>query len=136
MAGAPGRLEPGVVGRLDDGQAHLFYGRAIATWWDVVAGVRQDVPAWSAQTWRTSASRALAPYCFEVEVGAAGRTHVRLETAYELLLTNRLVLQPLVEAEIYGKADPERDIGARLSTVEAGCACAMSSGVSWRRISA
>jgi copper resistance protein B len=45
---------------------------------------------------------------------------VRLEVEYELLLTNRLVLQPLVEAEIFGKSDPERGIGAGLSTTDAG----------------
>jgi copper resistance protein B len=66
----------------------------------------------------------LAPYWFEVEatayLSASGHTHFRFETEYELLLTNRLVLQPLVEAEIYGKADPERGIGAGLSSVDAG----------------
>jgi copper resistance protein B len=66
----------------------------------------------------------LAPYWFEVEatayLGAEGRTHVRLETEYELLITNRLVLQPLAEVEIYGKSDPERGIGAGLSSADFG----------------
>ena len=66
----------------------------------------------------------LAPYWFEVEASAyvetSGRTHVRVETEYDLLLTNRLVLQPLVEFEIYGRADPERRIDAGLSTGELG----------------
>jgi copper resistance protein B len=39
---------------------------------------------------------------------------------YELLFTNRLILQPLVELELYGKDDPERGIGAGLSAVDAG----------------
>jgi copper resistance protein B len=30
------------------------------------------------------------------------------------------VLQPLVEAEVFGKSDPERGIGAGLSTLDAG----------------
>ena len=38
----------------------------------------------------------------------------RLST--ELLLTNRLIVQPLFEAEIVGKSDPERGVGAGLST--------------------
>ena len=66
----------------------------------------------------------LAPYWFEVEatayVGAGGRTHFRFEGEYELLLTNRLIFQPLLEVEVYGKADPERGIGAGISTAEAG----------------
>jgi copper resistance protein B len=53
-------------------------------------------------------------------VGASGRTHARFEVEYELLLTNRLVLQPLVEVEVFGKSDPERGVGAGLSTTDAG----------------
>ena len=36
------------------------------------------------------------------------------------MITNRLVLQPLVEFEVYGRADRERRIGAGLSTGEFG----------------
>ena len=78
---------------------------------------------------RPSASRAWRRIWFEVEatayVGGSGRTHVRVETEYELLLTNRLVLQPLVEFEVYGRADPDRGIGAGLSTGDAGTAAAL-----------
>jgi copper resistance protein B len=111
-------------GRLEHGEAHLLYGRAIARWWDVVAGVRQDVRPGPAQTWAAVGIQGLAPYWFEIEgtayVGAGGRTQFRLETEYEVLLTNRLILQPLVELQVYGKADPERGIGAGLSSADAG----------------
>jgi copper resistance protein B len=111
-------------GRVGEAQAHVLYGRQFARWWDVVAGIRQDFRPGPAQTWAAFGVQGLAPYWFEVEatayVGAAGRTHARLEVEYELLLTNRLVLQPLVEAEIFGKSDPERGIGAGLSTTDAG----------------
>jgi copper resistance protein B len=53
-------------------------------------------------------------------VGESGRTHFRLETEYELLITNRLILQPLVEIEFYGKDDRERRIGAGLSSLDTG----------------
>jgi copper resistance protein B len=49
----------------------------------------------------------------------AGRTP-RFEVEYELLLTNRLILQPLLEAEVFGKSDPDRGIGAGLSTTDLG----------------
>lgn len=114
----------GEGGSLAAAQAHALYGRAIAPWWDLVMGIRQDVRPGPAQTWAVVGVQGLAPYWFEIEatayIGAAGRTHARLETEYELLLTNRLILQPLVEVEIYGKSDPERQIGAGLSTIEAG----------------
>ena len=111
-------------GRLGNSQTHLVYGRAIARWWDVVVGLRQDIRPGPAQTWAAVGVQGLAPYWFDVEatayVGASGRTHVRFEAEYELLLTNRLVLQPLVEVEIYGKSDAEHGMGAGLSTADAG----------------
>ena len=114
----------GEDGQLGSGQVHALYGRAVAPWWDLVAGVRQDVRPGPAQTWAAVGIQGLAPYWFEVEatayVGADGRTHVRLEAEYELLLTNRLILQPLAEVEIYGKADPERGVGAGLSSLDTG----------------
>jgi len=114
----------GTGGRLGNSQTHLVYGRAIARWWDVVVGVRQDLRPGPAQTWAAVGVQGLAPYWFDVEatayVGASGRTHFRFETEYELLLTNRLVLQPLVEVEIYGKSDPEHGMGVGLSTADTG----------------
>jgi copper resistance protein B len=111
-------------GRLEEGEAHLLYGRAFSRWWEVVAGVRQDFRPGPAQTWAAFGVQGLAPYWFEVEatayVGGGGRTHFRLEAEYELLLTNRLILQPLAEADIYGKADPERGLGAGLSSIDMG----------------
>jgi copper resistance protein B len=111
-------------GRPENAQIHVMYGRSISRWWDVVAGVRQDFRPGPAQAWLAVGIQGLAPQWFEVEatayVGRAGRTHARLEVEYELLLTNRLILQPLVEAEIYGKDDPARGIGAGLSSVDAG----------------
>lgn len=37
---AEGQAEDGHIG---DAEAHLFYGRAFARWWDVVVGLRQDL---------------------------------------------------------------------------------------------
>ena len=110
--------------RVGEAQAHVLYGRQFSRWWDVVGGIRQDFRPGPAQTWAAIGVQGLAPYWFEVEatayVGASGRTHARFEVEYELLLTNRLILQPLVEAEIFGKSDPERQIGAGLSTTDVG----------------
>ena len=50
----------------------------------------------------------------------AGQTAARLEAEYELLLTNRLVLQPLIEVDLYGKSDAARGIGAGVSDVDVG----------------
>ena len=45
---------------------------------------------------------------------------MRADVSYDLLLTQRLVLQPQIEADVYGKDDPARRIGSGLSDIEAG----------------
>jgi copper resistance protein B len=111
-------------GGVGNAQTHLFYGRRIARWWDLVAGIEQEFDPGPARTWAAFGIQGLAPYRFEIEltgyVGAEGRTHLRTEVEYELLLTNRLVLQPQLEMELFGKSDPERGIGAGLSTTDIG----------------
>ena len=111
-------------GRVEEAHMHVLYGRQISRWWDVVGGIRQDFRPEPAQTWAAVGIQGLAPYWFEIEatgyVGAGGRTHAKFEVEYELLLTNRLVAQPLAEIELFGQSDPERGIGAGLSTTDIG----------------
>jgi copper resistance protein B len=102
----------------------LLYGRVVGRWWDLVAGGRQDFDPGDAQTWAAIGLIGLAPYKFELEVtaylGESGQTAARIEVEYELLLTNRLILQPLLEVNLYGKDDPERGFGSGLSSAEVG----------------
>jgi copper resistance protein B len=111
-------------GRVGEAQAHVLYGRQFSRWWDIVGGIRQDFRPGQAQTWAAIGVQGLAPYWFDIEatayVGASGRTHARFEVEYELLVTNRLIFQPLVEAEIFGTSDPERGVGAGVSTTDVG----------------
>jgi copper resistance protein B len=111
-------------GRLEHASVDALWGRSFSRWWDVVAGVRQDVRPGDPQTWVAVGIQGLAPYWFEVEatgyLGAGGRTRAQFEVEYDLLLTNRLILQPVVELELHGKRDPERGIGAGLSSLETG----------------
>jgi copper resistance protein B len=114
----------GADGRVKEAQTHLLYGRAISRYWDVVGGIRQDFRPGPAQTQAAFGVQGLAPYAFDIAatayIGASGRSHVRFEVEYELLLTNRLIAQPLFETEIFGKSDPERGVGAGLSTTDLG----------------
>jgi copper resistance protein B len=72
--------------------------------------VRQDVRPGPSRPWAAVGIQGLAPYWFDVEltgyIGASGRTHFRGEVAYELLLTNRFVLQPLFENNLLASPTP------------------------------
>jgi len=132
-------------GRTESANLEALYGRAISPWWDLVAGVRHDFRPQRGQSWAAFGVQGLSPYKFEVSatayLGERGQTALNLEAEYELLLTNRLILQPLVEVEFYGKDDPRRETGAGLSTAEAGLRLryeisrkfAPYVGVSWER---
>ena len=111
-------------GRLEDTSVEALYGRSVSRWWDVVGGVRQDVQPGDPQTWAAIGVQGLAPYWFEIQatayVGTDAGTRARFEAEYDLLLTNRLILQPLFEFDLYGKRDPARGVGAGLTSFEAG----------------
>tara|TARA_R110001599_G_C12253838_1_gene659857 strand:+ start:2559 stop:2882 length:324 start_codon:yes stop_codon:yes gene_type:complete len=53
-------------------------------------------------------------------LGKNGRTLFGIEAEYELLLTQRLVLQPRVELNLHGKDDPNNDLGSVLSDLSVG----------------
>ncbi|VVE27657.1 copper resistance protein B [Pandoraea terrigena] len=109
---------------LEAAEVQALWGHAISPWWDVVGGVRHDFKPGRSQTWAAFGLQGLALYNFEAEatayVGQAGQTAARLEAKYELLITNRLVLQPTAEINIYGKNDASRGIGAGLSSTSLG----------------
>ena len=113
-----------VDNRTESADLEVLYGRSIARWWDVVAGVRHDFNPGGSQDFAAIGVMGLAPYMFEVQatgyIGQSGQTAARVEVEYEMLLTNRLILQPMVEVDFYGRNDERRGIGSGLSTAEAG----------------
>lgn len=108
----------------EQAQHNLLFGRAISPWWDLIAGVRIDTLPGTPRAALAVGVQGLAPGRTEVELSAyvepSGRTHVRFESEYELLITNRLAFQPLIEFELYGSADPERHLGRGLTAGEFG----------------
>jgi copper resistance protein B len=66
--------------------------------------------------WLAIGVRGTAPYRFEVDatayVGPRGRAALRLSPEYDILLTQKLCLQPAVEANFYGTDDKERAVGS------------------------
>jgi copper resistance protein B len=111
-------------GKFDDDDLEAFWNHNIAAYWSTQLGVRQDLGESSRRTWAAFGLQGLAPYWLELEatgyVSASGRTAARLRVDYELLFTQRLILQPELEANLYGKDDPLQRIGSGLSDVQFG----------------
>ncbi|WP_138762320.1 copper resistance protein B [Pseudomonas lactis] len=133
------------AGRTESAEAQALWGHAIGPWWDVVGGVRQDFKPGDSQTWAAFGLQGMALYNFEAEatlfVGESGHTAARLEGDYDILLTNRLILQPTAELNFYAQNDPQRGVGSGLSESELGLRLryeirrefAPYVGVSWNR---
>ncbi|MEW5756297.1 MAG: copper resistance protein B [Pseudomonadota bacterium] len=111
-------------GKLQEGRAELSWAHAIAPFWDAQLGVRYDHGVDPERGWLAFGVQGLAPYWFETSVtlyvGDAGRTALRVEADYELLITQKLIVQPRIEANLYGKRDAERELGSGLSDLAAG----------------
>jgi copper resistance protein B len=111
-------------GTIEDARNELLWDHIFSRWWSVQSGLRQDLGEGPSRTWAAVGVQGLAPYFFETEatvyVGEGGRTAARLASEYDLLLTQRLILQPEAELNLYGKDDPQRRIGSGLSDVQIG----------------
>jgi copper resistance protein B len=107
---------------LRDADIEVLWDRVVSRWWNVQAGARQDLGPGRSRTWMSVGMEGLAPQWFETEAALylsdEGRTAARLKAQYDLLLTQRLVLQPFLEANLYGHADRQREIGSGLSDLE------------------
>lgn len=119
--------------------------RIVSAWWSVRAGARHDGGFGPSREWLGAGFVGLAPGFIEtgamVYLGEQGRSALRLEFGREFLFTQRLILQPELELEAFGKDDPEKLIGAGLSEVSFGLRLryeirrefAPYVGVEWRR---
>ncbi|MBS0639083.1 MAG: copper resistance protein B [Proteobacteria bacterium] len=111
-------------GGVDDGRLEVLYSRAVSTYLDVQAGVRTDLDSGTGRTWAALGVQGLAPLFFDYEITGylsdQGHAALRVALSYDLLITQRLILQPEVEMNVYSKADPGRHIGAGLSDIDAG----------------
>lgn len=111
-------------GRVEDAEVELLWNHAIAPFWDTQLGVRQDLGDGPQRRWAAFGIQGLAPYWFELQatayLGPSGRTAARLRAEYELLFTQRLILQPELELNLHGRNDPATRTGQGLSDATLG----------------
>jgi copper resistance protein B len=85
-------------------EAQVMYGRLIDPFWDAVAGVRVErnwTGAGDTRAFLSLGLMGLAPYRFEfaptVFVSSKGELSARIETSYQILITQRFMAEPVVE---------------------------------------
>ena len=107
---------------LETADLEVFWNHTVGAFWSTQLGGRQDFGTGPPRTWAALGVEALIAYWFEVEATAyaasSDRTAARLRAEYELLFTQRLILQPEGEINLYGRSDPERRRGSGLSDVQ------------------
>ena len=111
-------------GETEAAYVEALYSRAVSPYWDLQVGWRHDARPRPNRDWFAVGFKGLAPYWFEVDAtlygGGNQSAFARLEAEYEILLTQRLILSPEIEANIFAREDERRGIGSGLSDTELG----------------
>ena len=111
---------------VSDGDQEWLYDRPIPhmRYFDAQAGVRADLDSGPARAWAALGVEGLAPYFFEFEptlyIRNGGRVAGRINGAWDLLVTQRWVLQPQAELNFYSQDDPARQTGSGFSDIDTG----------------
>jgi copper resistance protein B len=115
-----GEIEAGIT---EQAELWALYSRNVAQFWDAQIGVRQDIQEYST-TYLALGVEGLAYYYFETEahvfVSDDGDFSARVRQENDLLLTQRLILQPYLEATLFFKNVAEQEVGEGLSAGEIG----------------
>jgi copper resistance protein B len=109
---------------VDSAEVQALYSRAVGPYFNLQAGVRQDLGPSPKRTYATVGFEGLAPGVFELS-GAAflsnkGDLLGRLEGYYDQRIAQRLILQPRAELNFAAQDVPENRIGSGLSNAELG----------------
>jgi len=111
-------------GSMRDGDHEVFYDRPIprVRYFDAQAGVRADLDSRPRRFWSAIGIEGLAPHFFEFEPTLYFRDegHVagKVETSYDLRITQRLFAQPQLELNFYSRPDPARGLGTGLADLD------------------
>jgi copper resistance protein B len=113
-----------VDGNVEEAEIQLLYSKAIAPYWDAQIGWRHDIKPKPNRDWFVLGVHGLAPYFFETDmalfVGKSGIVGLRSEFEYELMLTQKWILTPELEANFFSKNDQNMALGSGLSDVSVG----------------
>lgn len=105
-------------------EVQAFYSHAIDAYWNLQAGIRQDFGTGPSRRYAAVAVEGLAPYWLEVEgtifLSDKGDLLGRIELYHDVRITNRLIAQPRIEANLAAQDVPASQIGSGLSRADLG----------------
>jgi copper resistance protein B len=109
-------------------ELQTLYSRAIAPFWDLQVGTRFDVSYGTGSSgdrvFGVIGLQGLAPYWFEVEpaifISTDGDISARITATYDMLFTQRLILQPRFEMNFAASAARKYGVGKGVNDVQLG----------------
>ena len=111
-------------GSPEDTEFQALYSRTISPFWSAQAGLRYDINPNPDRGFAVLGLQGLAPYWLETDLAAFvsedGDASLRGEFEYELLLTQKLILQPRAEINVAVQDVPAYGIGSGLNNTEMG----------------
>jgi copper resistance protein B len=115
--------EGALGGGVDAAEVQALWARAVAPFWDLQLGVRQDF-AGPSTSYAVVGVQGLAPYLFEVDaalfVSHRGHVTARIEAELDQRITQRLIVQPRAEVLLAASDDRRLGIGAGLDELQLG----------------
>ena len=106
---------------VDDAEVQALYSRAIGPYFNLQAGLRQDIEP-ASRTYAAFGVEGLAPYWFELEahgfVSDKGDVLARVAASYDQRITQRLILQPRADLNFAAQDVRASGIGSGLSDAE------------------
>jgi copper resistance protein B len=130
---------------LEDFEIQALYSRLISPFWDIQIGGRYDINPDPERAHLVVGLQGLAPYWLEIDsatfLSDKGDLTFRAELEYELLLTQRFIIQPRIEINASAQDIPELQIGSGINNTEIGLRFryeikrefAPYIGISWKR---
>jgi copper resistance protein B len=108
----------------DRAEVQALYSRAFTSFFDAQFGVRYDVRPEPDRSYLVAGVQGLLPYVFELDAALflsdEGDLSGRVESEYDLQITQRMILQPRIEIDFAAQDVPELGIGSGLASFDAG----------------
>ena len=115
--------------REGEAEVQVLYGKLVSAFFDFQAGLRfarrrTEGRATASRLYVAAGLQGLAPYRFELEptlfVSHQGKISARLTTTFDMLLSQRLILQPRLETNLAVQRDEPMGVGSGLNDTDLG----------------